>query len=164
MKIDETTDFKEISQALIVQYPEYPACWYGKVPKRVKLAKDIKSKDENGEKQINKAKGEEFYCSVLADGKVGIIVEDDGIISLDPYDFEILEWHETTDEIPQAKITFNIQLNSDKLTDKMRKTLQEREIDPEKVALISVTDGYTVNRLLCIAPGHEPIHFTFEDE
>jgi len=85
-----------ISPALTYQSDSYPASWHGKVPKRVKLAKDVTPDmpflAKEGTFGLD---GEEFDCLVNSHGAVAIICDNGEKLGVKPYEFEVVEWAES---------------------------------------------------------------------
>lgn len=81
------------SPALNIQSDIYPASWYGKVPKRVKMAKTVKSELPFGPRYIAEA-GKEYDCWTNSHGAVAVLLPNSEMFGVKPYEFEVIEWHE----------------------------------------------------------------------
>lgn len=88
------------SPALKAQSEHYPASWHGKVPKRVRMAKKVKSDVPMfviGQRPMIAEDGMEYECWVNSHGALcTILTHSDGtkMLGLKPYEFEVIAWHE----------------------------------------------------------------------
>lgn len=84
------------SPALTSQSKYYPASWYGKVPKRVRMAVSVRPDFpfllDKDKKNMIAQKGMEYDAYVNSNGAVAAILPE-GLLGLKPYEFEIIEWH-----------------------------------------------------------------------
>jgi len=80
------------SPALQHQSEHYPASWYGKVPKVVRMAKTVTDDFPFGKKLICQ-KGYEYHVIVNSHGAVTAILGEKARLGLKPYEFEIIAFH-----------------------------------------------------------------------
>lgn len=74
----------------------YPPSWYGKVPRRVRMATTVTpdlSRFIPTDPRLRATAGDEFNCWVNSHGAVAVITEA-GHLGVKPYEFEVIEWHE----------------------------------------------------------------------
>jgi hypothetical protein len=84
------------SPALKSQSDGYPASWYGKVPKRVKMAKTVTSDLPFGPRHRAEI-GKEYDCWVNSHGAVAAILisgDRSDLLGVKLYEFEVIEWHD----------------------------------------------------------------------
>lgn len=81
------------SPALRVRSEHYPASWHDRVPKRIKMAKAVRS-DLRFPPFLTARKDAEYPCWVNSHGAVAAILEDGRNLGVKPYEFEVVEWHE----------------------------------------------------------------------
>lgn len=86
---------EKISPALTFQSEHYPASWFGKVPKRVRMATSVRPDFPfflvEGKKNMVAQKGMEYEVYVNSQGAIAAILPE-GELGLKPYEFEIIEW------------------------------------------------------------------------
>lgn len=85
------------SPALKVRSELYPASWHQRVPKRIVMAKTVRSDFEfivTREKRMIAQIGVEYDCWVNSNGAVCAILEDGDLLGVKPYEFEVIEWHD----------------------------------------------------------------------
>ena len=91
------------SPALISRSDDYPASWRGRVPKRVRMAKTV-TPDFPGMGALVAIQDQEYDVWVNSHGAVAAIVDVRGkTLGLRPYEFEVIEWHESPDNFKIEK-------------------------------------------------------------
>lgn len=108
------------SPALEKRSELYPASWHDRVPKRIRMAKTVRSdvpvflKGHSSFPDITAHNGIEYDCWVNSHGAV-VAILDDEMLGVKPYEFEVIEWHdeivagmsvELNESVPVGEIRF----------------------------------------------------------
>lgn len=86
------------SPALSAQSDTYPAAWRGKVPLKVKMAKTVTSDLPVSlqKETIKLEKDKEYFVWCNSHGALAGITDTGKPLGLKAYEFEIIEWHDTS--------------------------------------------------------------------
>jgi hypothetical protein len=80
------------SPALESKSEHYPAEYLGRVPKRVRMLRTVRSEWPFSAHR-GAYKGDEYDADVNRHGAVSVYVEDGGLLGVKPGEFEVIEWH-----------------------------------------------------------------------
>ncbi len=81
-----------ISPALLSRSELYPAAWRGRVPKRIRMMKTVRS-DFPCISRLIAPKGGEYNAWVNSHGAVAAVLPIGEMLGVRPYEFEVIEWH-----------------------------------------------------------------------